>query len=42
MTDGKKLSDIKLPMAANMALKTGMKKISGTIIEDLLKRYNLI
>ena len=42
MTDGKKLSDIKLPMAANMALKTGMKKISGTVIEDLLKRYNLI
>ncbi len=42
MTDGKKLSDIKLPMAANMALKTGMKKISGTVIEDLLKRYKLI
>ena len=42
MTDGKKLSDIKLPMAANMALKAGMKKISGTVIEDLLKRYNLI
>ena len=42
MTDGKKISDIKLPMAANMALKTGMKKISGTVIEDLLKRYNLI
>ena len=42
MTDGKKISDIKLPMAANMALKTGMKKISGTVIEDLLKRYKLI
>ena len=42
MMDGKKLEDIKLPMAANIALKSGLKKVSGTIVEELLERYNLI
>jgi len=29
-------------MAANLALKSGLKKVSGTIVEELLERYNLI
>ena len=42
MMDGKKITDLKLPFAANMALKKGLKEIEGTVIEDLIKRYNLI
>ena len=42
MMDGKKLSDIKLPFATEMIAKKGLKKVEGTVIEDLLKRYNLI
>ena len=42
MMDGKKLTDIKLPLAASLAEKKAMKKISGTVAEDMLKRYNLI
>ena len=40
--DGKKIEDVKLPFAANLALKKGLKEVEGTVIEDLLKRYNLI
>ena len=42
MMDGRKLTDIKLPLEESMARKRIMKKISGTYIEDLLKKYNLI
>lgn len=42
MMDGKKIEDVKLPFAANLALKKGLKEVEGTVIEDLLKRYNLI
>ena len=42
MMDGKKITDLKLPFAANMALKKGLKEIEGTVIENLIKRYNLI
>lgn len=42
MLDGKKLNDIKLPLEANLAKKKITKKISGTAIEELLYRYNLI
>lgn len=42
MMDGKKLTDIKLPLAARAKLKPVMKEVSGTIIEELLQRYNLI
>ena len=37
MMDGKKLTDIKLPLSASIAQKTMMKKVSGTVIEELLK-----
>lgn len=42
MMDGKKLSDMKLPFPLNFAEKQGLKKISGTVIEELLQRYHVI
>lgn len=42
MMDGKKLIDMKLPFMARLAEKKALKKVSGTVIEDLLKRYNII
>ncbi|RDU21965.1 oleate hydratase [Anaerosacchariphilus polymeriproducens] len=42
MMDGKKLTDIKLPFGANLLEKKMLKKVSGTIIEELLQRYHLI
>lgn len=42
MLDGKKLTDIKLPFIAGLIEKRALKKVSGTIIEELLERYNLI
>ncbi len=42
MMDGKKLTDIKLPFAMNIVEKKLLKKISGTVIEELLKRYHVI
>lgn len=42
MMDGKKLTDIKLPLEARVKLQPVMKEISGIIIEELLQRYNLI
>lgn len=42
MMDGKKLTDIKLPLKEAMIEKKVMKKISGTVIEELLKKYNMI
>lgn len=42
MMDGKKLTDIKLPLNAKVKLKSAMKEIKGTIVEELLERYNLI
>ena len=42
MMDGKKPGDTKLPFIMNIVKKQGLKKISGTVIEDVLKRYNII
>lgn len=42
MMDGKKLTDLKLPLIMNLLEKQALKKVSGTVIEDLLKRYNII
>ena len=42
MTDGKKLSEIDLPLSAKIAEKAALKKIEGTAIEELLKEYDLI
>ena len=42
MMDGKKLTDMKLPFATELVAKKALKKVEGTVVEDLLKRYNLI
>lgn len=42
MMDGKKVIDRKLPFAANFIKKKALKKISGTVIEDMLKRYHIM
>lgn len=42
MLEGKKLTDIKLPLSASITKNKIMKEVSGTIIEELLQRYNLI
>ena len=42
LADGKKLTDYKLPFSAEMAKKTALKKIEGTMIEEMLKEYGAI
>ncbi|MCH1978221.1 oleate hydratase [Lawsonibacter sp. OA9] len=42
MMDGKKLTDLTLPFGAHFVERRLRKKISGTIIEELLERYHLI
>ena len=42
LMDGRKVTDLKLPFPAEMLEKKALKKISGTVAEDLIKRYNLI
>ncbi|MBI4856439.1 MAG: oleate hydratase [Acetobacterium woodii] len=42
MMDGKKPGDTKLPFIMNVVKKKGLKKISGTVIEEVLQRYNII
>jgi oleate hydratase len=42
MMDGKKPIDTKLPLLINIVKKKALKKISGTVIEELLIRYHII
>ncbi len=42
MMDGKKLADIDVPWLVKWIEKKGMKKIQGTVIEEMLQRYHLI
>lgn len=42
MMDGKKPADMKLPFPMGIAKKAALKKIKGTVIEDLLTRYKFI
>lgn len=42
MMDGKKLSEIEVPWLIKWIEKKGMKKIQGTVIEELLETYHLI
>jgi oleate hydratase len=42
MMDGKKPADMKLPFMLNLVKKKVLKKISGTVIEEVLKKYNVI
>ena len=42
MLDGKKAIDMKVPWIMKLVEKQALRKISGTLIEDLLKEYNVI
>jgi oleate hydratase len=42
MMDGAKPGDMKLPFPARIAKKAVLKKVKGTVVEDLLKRYKVI
>ena len=42
MMDGKKLADVDLPFGGKLVEKAALKKIHGTVIEELLERYHLI
>lgn len=42
MMDGKKLIDMKVPFMMNLVEKKALKAIKGTVIEELLQRYNVI
>ena len=42
LLDGKKLADVDLPFGGKLVEKAALKKIHGTVIEELLERYHLI
>ena len=42
LRDGKKITDMEMPLVGNLALKEALKKIEGTEVEKLLKEYNVI
>jgi oleate hydratase len=42
LMDGKKLTAVKLPFEESLFERKMLKKISGTVVEDLLKKYNVI
>ena len=42
LNDQKKLKDLDLPMPEKLAIKGMLKKVKGTYVEELLKKYKLI
>jgi len=42
MMDGAKPADKKLPFPANLAKKVALKKVKGTVIEEVLERYGIM
>lgn len=42
MMDGRKITDVKVPLMVSLIEKRSLKGISGTVLEDVLKRYNVI
>ena len=42
LMDGRKITDMQLPLVEKVALKKAIEKTKGTIIEDLLKENHLI
>ena len=42
LRDGKKITDMEMPLVGKLALKEALKKIGGTEVEKLLKEYNVI
>ncbi len=42
LRDGRKLTDMEMPLVGKLALKEALRKIEGTEVEKLLKEYNVI
>ena len=42
LRDGKKITDMEMPLVGKLALKEALKKIEGTEVEKLLKEYKVI
>ena len=42
LRDGKKITDMEMPLVGKLALKEALKKIEGTEVEKLLREYNVI
>ena len=42
LRDGKKITDMEMPLVGKLALKEALKKVEGTEVEKLLKEYNVI
>ena len=42
LRDGKKITDMEMPLVGKLDLKEALKKIEGTEVEKLLKEYNVI
>ena len=42
LRDGKKITDMEMPLVGKLALKEALKKIEGTEVGKLLKEYNVI
>ena len=42
LRDGRKLTDMELPLMGRIALKEALKKIEGTDLEKFLRQYHAI
>ena len=42
LLDGRKLTEMKLPLPLRVAMRAGLDKVEGTTIAELLHRYELI
>ena len=42
MRDGKKITDMKLPFMLRFVMNKALKKMHGTVIEELMQRYHVI
>ena len=42
LRDGRKITDMVMPLVGKLAMKEALKKIEGTEVEKLLKEYNVI
>lgn len=42
LNDRKKLTELNLPLPEKLMVKEGLKKVKGTYVEELLKKYKLI
>ena len=42
LLDGRKLTEMKLPLPYKLALHAGLEKVRGTTLEELLETYQLI